>query len=163
MRCLDFLFPPRLANAELVVLQPGGEQAGRRIAINFVLRSYKLSKKNNYTSPPIPGLPGAPLQFLSGQPRLLSLAIDVDARSENRDVRELTTDIAGLMKIDRDTHAPPVLRFEWKALSLRCVLEGAREEITSLFWDGRPSRARMHATFKEFRTVAELLAEAHLE
>jgi hypothetical protein len=163
MGCLDFLFPPRLASAELVVLQPGGEQSGRRIAFKFVLRSYKLSKQNNYVSPPIAGLPGSPIQFVSGQPRLLSLAMDFDARSESRDVRELTNDIAALMKIDRDTHVPPLLRFEWKGVSLRCVLEGAREEITSLFWDGRPSRARMHATFKEFRTLAELQAEANLE
>ena len=64
-----------------------------------------------------------------------------------------------LMKIDRASHAPPTLRFEWKGVALPCVLEGATEEITSLFPDGRPARARLHASFKETRTVAELQEE----
>jgi hypothetical protein len=159
MGCLSFLFPPRLASAELVVIQPGGAQAGRRVAFRFLLRTYRLSRQNVYAEQAIPGLPGAPLQFVRGQPKLLSMAMDFDARSENRDVRELTADIARLMKIDPATHAPPLLRFEWKGVSLPCVLEGATEEITSLFPDGRPARARMHATFKETRTVAELQEE----
>ena len=159
MGCLSFLFPPRLGSAELVVIQPGSAQAGRRIAFKFILRSYKLSEQNIYAEQSIPGLPGAPLQFLSGKPKLLSVAMYFDARNENRDVRELTNDVARLLKVDRATHAPPVLRFEWKGLSLQCVLEGATEEIISLFPDGRPARAKMHATFKEMRTLAELQEE----
>lgn len=163
MGCLSFLFPPRLASAELVVIQPNSAQTGRRIAFKFILRSYKLSRQNVYAEQPIPGLPGAPLQFVSGKPRLLSLAMHFDTRNENRDVREMTNDVARLMKVDRDTHTPPLLRFEWKGLSLRCVLEGATEEVTSVFPDGRPSGARMHATFKEMKTLAELQDELERE
>ncbi len=163
MGCLSFLFPPRLGSAELVVIGPNSAQTGRRIAFKFVLRSYRLSKQNNYAEQSIPGLPGAPLQFLRGQPKVLSMAMYFDARNENRDVRELTNDVARLMKVDRATHAPPVLRLEWKGLSLQCVLESATEEIISLFPDGRPARARMHATFKEMRTLAELQEELDRE
>jgi hypothetical protein len=159
MGCLSFLFPPRLGSAELVVIQPNSAQTGRRIAIKFIVRSYKLSKQNIYAEQSIPGLPGAPLQFLRGQPKLLSMVMYFDARNENRDVRELTNDVTSLMKVDRATHTPPVLRFEWKGLSLQCVLESASEEIISLFPDGRPARAKMHATFKEMRTLAELQEE----
>jgi len=163
MGCLSFLFPPRLSSAELVVVQPNSAQTGRRIAFRFVLRSYRLSRQNIYTEQSIPGLPGAPLQFLRGQPRLLSMVMYFDARNENRDVRELTDDIARLMKVDQATHAPPVLRLEWKGFSLRCVLESATEEIISLFPDERPARARMNATFKEARTLVELQEEAARE
>lgn len=159
MGCLSFLFPPKLGSAELVVTQPNSAQTGRRIAIKFILRSYKLSKTNIYAEQSIPGLPGAPLQFLRGQPKLLSMEMYFDARNENRDVRELTNAVAGLMKVDRVLHAPPVLRLEWNGLSLPCVLENATEEIISLFPDGRPARAKMHATFKEMRTLAELQEE----
>ncbi|MBS1134895.1 MAG: LysM protein [Burkholderiaceae bacterium] len=159
MRCLSFLFPPKLGSAELVVIQPNSAQTGRRIAIKFILRSYKLSKQNSYAEQSIPGLPGAPLQFLRGQPRLLSIVMYFDAREENRDVRELTSDVAEFMKVDRTTHAPPVLRFEWKGLSLPCVLESATEEIFSLFPDGRPSRAKLLTTFREMRTLADLQEE----
>jgi Contractile injection system tube protein len=159
MGCLSFFFPPRLGSAELVVIQPNSAQTGRRIAIKFILRSYKLSKQNIYTEQSIPGLSGAPLQFLRGQPKILSMVLYFDARNENRDVRELTDNVAHLMKVDRATHAPPALRFEWKGLSLQCVLESATEEIISLFPDGRPARAKLHASFKEMRTLADLQEE----
>jgi hypothetical protein len=163
MGCLSFLFPPRLGSAELVVIQPNSAQTGRRIAFKFILRSYQLSKQNIYAEQAIPGLPGAPLQFLRGQPRLLSMVMYFDARNEDRDVRELTIDVARLMKIDRALHAPPVLRFEWKGVSLQCVLESATEAIISLFPDGRPARARMQTTFKEVRTLTELQEELDSE
>jgi hypothetical protein len=163
MGCLSFLFPPRLGSAELVVIQPNSAQTGRRIAFKFILRSYQLSKQNIYAEQAIPGLPGAPLQFLRGQPKLLSMAMYFDAHNENRDVRELTNEVARLMKVDQATHAPPVLRFEWKGLSLKCVLESATEEIISLFPDGRPARARMQTTFKEARTLTELQEELDSE
>lgn len=159
MGCLSFLLPRRLASAELVVVQPNSAQSGRRIALQFILRSYRLSRQNLYTEQSIAGLPGAPIQFVRGQPRLLSIVMAFDARGENRDVRELTSDVVRLMKIDPAIHAPPVLRFEWKGESLPCVLESAVEEITSLFPDGRPARARLHATFREMRTLAELQEE----
>jgi hypothetical protein len=163
MGCLSFIFAPRLGSAELVVIQPNSAQTGRRIAIKFLLGSYKLSKQNIYSEQSIPGLPGAPLQFLRGQPKLLSMVMYFDARNENRDVRELTNNVADLIKVDRARHAPPVLRFEWKGLSLQCVLESAKEEIISLFPDGRPSRAKMHTTFKEMRTLADLQEELDRE
>ena len=159
MGCLRFLFPPRLGSAEVVVVQPNSAQTGRRIAFKFLLRSYRLFKQNIYAEQSIPGLPGAPLQFLRGQPKLLSMVMYFDARSENRDVRELTNDVTSLMKVERGTHAPPELRLEWKGLSLQCVLESATEEIISLFPDGRPARAKIHATFKEMRTLCELQEE----
>jgi len=56
-----------------------------------------------------------------------------------------------------------VLLFQWKGVSLKCVLESMAEEIISLFPDGRPSRARMHVTFKEMRTQADLLQEENRE
>jgi hypothetical protein len=67
------------------------------------------------------------------------------------------------MSVDQATHAPPVLRFEWKEFSLRCVLESATEEIISLLPDGRPSRAKMSVTLKEARTLAELQEELNRE
>jgi len=148
-----------LGSAELVVIQPNSAQTGRRIAIKFTLGSYKLSMRNVFAEQSIPGLLGTPLQFLRSQPKLLALELYFDARNANRDVRELTNDVAALMKVDPDLHAPPVLRFEWKGVSLQCVLESATEEIISLFPDGRPARAKMHTTFKEMRTLAELQEE----
>lgn len=159
MGCLSCLFPPRLGSAELVVVQPNSAQTGRRIAFRFILGSYRLSGQNIYAEQPIPGLSGAPIQFVRGQPKILSVTMHFDAHNEDRDVRDLTGDIARLMKVDPDTHAPPVLRFQWEGVSLPCVLESASEEIVSLSRSGRPARARMNVTFREVRTLAELQQE----
>lgn len=156
MGCLDLLFPPKLASAELTVIQPNSAQTGRRVTVKFILRTYKLSKQNIYAEQAIPGLPGAPLQFVRGQPKILSLAMTFDARDANRDVRELTSEVTRLMVVDRAIHAPPMLRFEWEGASLQCVLESATEKIISTFADGRPSRARLDARFTEMKTLAEL-------
>ncbi len=161
MGCLSFLCPPRLASAELIVLRSAN--AGERIAIKFILRSYKLFEENIYAEPQVPGLSGTPLQSLRGQPKLLSITMYFDTRNSDRDVRLLTGDVTGLMNVDPDLRAPPVLRFEWKGLSFPCVLESATEEIISLFPDGRPARAKLHATFKEMRTAAELQQDGRLE
>lgn len=163
MGCLSFLFPPRLGSAELIVSSATGAQSGRRLAITFILKSYKLSKQNVYAELSVPGLSGAPIQFQRGHPRQLSLVMYFDARNEDRDVREMTNEVAGLMMVDSALHAPPVLRFEWQGVSLQCVLESATEEITSLYADGRPARAKVHATFKEMRTLAELQQELDLQ
>lgn len=163
MGCLSCLFRPKLGSAELVVIQPNVAQTGRRIAFKFILRSYRLSRQNVYAEQPIPGLSGAPIQFVRGQPKILSMAMYFDARNEDRDVRELTGDIARLMNVDPDAHAPPVLRFQWEGVSLPCVLESATEEIVSLSQNGRPARAKMNVTFREARTLAELQEEAARE
>jgi hypothetical protein len=43
------------------------------------------------------------------------------------------------------------------------VLESAVEEFRSLFPDGRPSRGRVIAVFRESRTVQQLLQDAALQ
>jgi hypothetical protein len=156
---MSLLCPPRLGSAELVVVQPNSAQTGRRIAIKFFLKTYKLARQNIYAELSVPGLPGAPLQFLRGQPKVLSMVMYFDARSENRNVRELTDDIARLMNVDSATHAPPALRFEWSPFTFPCVLESATEEMISLYPDGRPARAKMLVIFKEMRTLADLQEE----
>jgi len=160
MGCLGFLFPIKLGEAELLVIQPN---SGRRLSVKFILKTYKLAKQNVFVEIAIPGLSGAPIQFIRGQPKLLSMAMYFDARNENRDVRELMKSVADLMNVDDQIHAPPVLLFQWKGISLKCVLESMAEEIISLFPDGRPSRAKMHVTFKEMRTQADLLQEGNRE
>ena len=160
MGCLGLLFPITLGEAELLVIQPND---GRRLSVKFILRTYKLAKQNVFAEIAIPSLPGAPLQFIRGQPKLLSMVMYFDARNQNRDVRELTKSVADLMNVDNQIHAPPVLLFQWKGVSLKCVLESMAEEIISLFPDGRPSRAKMHVTFKEMKTQADLLQEENRE
>jgi hypothetical protein len=156
MGCLNFLLPIQLGVAELLVIKPDNRKS---IKVKFILSTYKLTKTNVFTEIAIPGLSSGPLQFVRGQSGLLSMVVYFDARKEMMDVRELMKSVSDLMNIDDQIHAPPVLLFQWKGFSFRCVLESMVEEFISLFPDGRRSRAKMYVTFKEMREVHEQLSQ----
>jgi hypothetical protein len=158
---LDFLFPVAPGEAEIRVLS--GTLAGERVGVSFIVKTLRLAKKNEFTEESVPGLNGQPLHFVHGGTRTLSVVLSFDGRATNTDVRQSMRQVAKLMLVDRDTHAPPVLSFEWRGQSLQCVLESAVEEFRSLFPDGRPSRGRLHVVFRESRTVAQLQQEVELQ
>jgi hypothetical protein len=159
MGFFDFLFPPVLGDATIRVLAPSAE-AGRTIPVRFVLGTFKLEKTNKFIEVSTPGLNGQPLQFVHGQSRTLSMVLKFDGRATNTDARQPMHDVASLMRVDGDTHAPPVLSVEWTGFLLKCVLESSTmRKFSSSFSDGRPSRGQMHVTFKEFQTLEELLRE----
>ncbi len=146
----------KLGEAEIRVVNPND---GRIVKANFILCTYKLTKKNDFSEITIPGLNASPLQFVSGQSRILSLVFHFDGRKSRTDVRELMKSVSDLMNIDSQVHAPPVLLFQWEGFVLRCVLESMAEEFSLLFPDGRPSVGKMHATFKEHEEVEQLIEE----
>jgi hypothetical protein len=155
---LDFLFPVAVGEAQIRVLS--GTLAGQTVGVRFIVKTLTLAKTNEFSQASVPGLNGQPLQFVHGGNRTLSVVLSFDGRATNADVAESMSQVAKLMRVDRDTHAPPVLSFEWQSQSLQCVLESAVEEFRSVFPDGRPSRGRMHVVFKESRTLAQLQQEA---
>jgi hypothetical protein len=157
MAWLDFLFPIVFGEADIRVLSPGD---GRIVNVRFILKTFTMEKKNEFAQVNVPGLSGEPLQFVRGRARMLSAVLVFDGRATNTDVRQLMRRVTELMSVDRDTHAPPVLSFEWRGASLQCVLESAVEEFRSLFHDGRPSRGRVRVVFRESLTVAQLQQEA---
>jgi hypothetical protein len=157
---LEDLFPPTLGDAQLRVVSPPD---GRVVQVRFILKTLMLAKENDYDEVSAPGLNGAPLQFARSHPRTLSVVLWFDGRTTNTDVRQPMNAVQALMNVDRDTHAPPVLSFEWTGFSFRCVLERTSAEFRSSFADGRPSRGRMQVVFKESKTLQELLQESNLE
>lgn len=159
MSFLDLLFPVALGEAEIRVVSPPGQT----LSVSFIVKTLAITKKNEFASVNIPGLSGQPLQFIRGGSRTLSVVLFFDGRATNTDVRQPMTRIAELMRVDSNTHAPPVLSFVWRGESLQCVLESTVEEFRSLFPDGRPSRGRMLAVFRESKTMQQLLQEAALQ
>jgi hypothetical protein len=160
MGLLDVLFPTVLGDAAIRVLPPAG---ARTVNVRLVVNRLTLARSNEFAEPTIPGLNGGPLQFVRGRSRTLSVVLSFDGRATNTDVRQLMAPVTELMNVDGHTHAPPVLSFDWRGQSFRCVLESAVEEFRSVFSDGRPSRGRLRVVFREHRTLAELEREAGRE
>ena len=157
----EFLFASALGDAEIRVLS--GALTGRTTKVRFIVRTFKLAKRNAFAEQSIPGLNSPLLQFGHGGSHTLTMVLAFDGRPTNTDVRQQMKNIAELMLVDRDTHAPPVLSFEWRGVALQCVLLSAVEKFRSLFADGRPSRGRMHVVFRESRTLAQLEQDANRE
>ena len=134
-----------LAKAKILI-----EATGEQFEVKFNPEEYTINKDNNFAAQNVPGLSGPLLQFVHGNMRTLEMELFFDTYEQNRDVREDTTKITDLLKINRDLHAPPIVQISWASLQFRGVLVRAGQKFILFFPDGRPARARIACTFHEF-------------
>ena len=140
-----------LVKALIMILDPNNlASVTDLIPVQFNPEEYSLNKDNNFASQAIPGLSSPILQFVNGNLRTLEMELFFDTLDDNKDVRTVTDKIAGLLKIDPDSHAPPILRFVWASLDFTCVLTRANQKFTRFMSSGLPVRARMTVSFSEF-------------
>ncbi|HEX7524656.1 MAG TPA: LysM peptidoglycan-binding domain-containing protein [Gaiellaceae bacterium] len=135
---------------------------GDRIPVLFNPEEYSLKREINYAQAIVPGLSAPILQFVNGNMQTLEMSFLVDtyekhpdpgAAAAHSDVRALTKKITDLMNVDPTTHAPPVLLFNWSSLTFTCVLAQSLQQFLMFLPDGTPVRARIQATFNEFRNA----------
>jgi nucleoid-associated protein YgaU len=126
------------------------EHTGQTIVVMFNPEEYSLNKDNNFAAQTIPGLSSPLLQFVNGNIRTLEMELFFDTTDERIDVRQRTQQIADLLKIDSELHAPPVLVVSWASLQLRCVLQKVGQKFLKFLETGEPVRARLNVTFQEF-------------
>jgi hypothetical protein len=126
------------------------DHTGRQLEVMFNPEEYTLSRDNNFASQAVPGLSSPLIQFVHGNLRTLEMELFFDTFEQHRDVREETQKVVGLLDIDPELHAPPVLRISWASLQFRCVLARASQKYILFFQDGRPARARLSVSFQEY-------------
>jgi LysM repeat protein len=73
-----------------------------------------------------------------------------DTTQDRTDVRDQTSKITDLLKIDSELHAPPILEVAWASLNFQCVLARANQKFIRFLEDGRPVRSKINVTFNEF-------------
>lgn len=134
-----------LAKARITV-----EHTGEFFDVLFNPEEYTLNKDNNFASQAIPGLSGPLLQFVNGNMRTLEMELFFDTTEPPHDVRDETQKVVGLLDINSDLHAPPVLRVSWASLQFRCVLARVSQKFIRFLDDGQPVRARLTVTFDEY-------------
>ena len=143
------------------------EHTGQRIVVRYNPEEYSVSKDNNFAAQSIPGL-GSPLvQFVNGNQRTLEVELFFDSYDTptfvKEDVRVQTDQVAGLMKLDSDLHAPPVLVVGMASLQFRCVLSRVNQRFIMFLPSGVPVRARLTCTFIEYVDPAQEAAAANLQ
>lgn len=145
-----------------------GTNAGTRIRVLFNPTEYTIERSNSYKGTSIPGLGGALFQFVNGEADSLAMELFLDDYTDppkdgNPSVRERVDQIAALLEIDNNLHAPPVVRFVWGKLSFKAIIEKLTRKMTLFQPGGIPSRATLNISFKEYRTLPELLISPRLQ
>ena len=147
---------------------------GTPIKARFNPERYTISKSVQIAEITIPGLDSPVQQFVRGQTEKASFELHFDTTefgtvSSVKDVRELTGPVYKLLKVAKETHAPPRCRIEWgaggKLISFGtnespwCLLESVTEEFTLFSPSGIPLRAKLNVTFREAWTIEQQLKE----
>lgn len=117
----------------------------------------------------IPGLDSPLLQFVRGQVQKLSVELTLDENSAARNRPDETVEkrvmaLYQLVKVQPKTHAAPRVQVTWgDGLSFRGVAESVSRKFTLFGNDGKPLRAVVTMTFREYRTLKEQLEELNLQ
>jgi hypothetical protein len=137
------------------------------IKVLYDPEEYTISKDNNFATQGVPGLGSPIVQFVNGNQRTLELELFFDTwdtpELPKKDVRLQTQQIADLMVIDPELHAPPVLIVAMASLQFRCVLSRASQRFVLFTKGGMPVRARVSCTFIEYLDPALEAKKANLQ
>lgn len=162
----------QLKKATITVLD--GSKKGDVISVLFNPTDYSLERSNSYKATPIPGV-GAPiLQFVNGESDQLNLDLFMDDYTDPLGPTSLLLpepsplatrldEISKLLRIDRDLHAPPPVRFNWGPLEFSAVIEKLGRKVTMFHPDGSPARVTLSLSFKEYRTLRQQLEDPRRE
>ena len=148
-----------LVAATLEILSP--KVPDPKIPLRFNPSEYQLQKTNNFAEIGIPGLESPPIQFVRGAAEKLSLELLADTSDTLEDVREkYVNKLRNLMRLNADTHAPPIVAFTWDTQVFKGVLESLTITYVMFSPDGVPLRAKLSVTLKEYRPAAVQFRES---
>jgi hypothetical protein len=170
-----------LAKAQMQRLGADGVPQGAAIDVLFNPTEYSLAKTNQYAEIPVPGLDSPLIQFVRGQSETLTLELFFDTTDSGTDedaksVTESTDAFYQLIKIEALSHAPPIVLFSWggdafpgqrtydtlagqNRFGFKGVVESVKQRFTMFSSLGLPLRATLSLVLKEYKTLAEQIAE----
>lgn len=150
-------------------------ETGRTINARFNPEKYSVSKSLQLADIGIPGLNSPVVQYVRGQNEKINMELFFDTTDQGMvgadvaDVRDMTTAVYQLLKINSELHAPERVQLTWGAsghltshdayTNPWLVLESLTEEFNLFSPDGVPLRARLMVTFREAWTIDQQLQE----
>lgn len=148
-----------LERAKLIIESP--KVTPNVIDFRFNPTEYQLQKSNNFSEIAIPGLESPPIQFVRGSSEKLTVELLADTSDTLKDVRlEYVNKVRDLMRINKESHAPPVVKFVWGKNEFKGVIDSLNVTYTLFSPEGTPLRAKLSLTLKEYRPVEIQLKDA---
>jgi len=154
------------------------------LAVQFNPTELSFNKGVQVAEIPIPGLDTPLLQFVRGQNETMNVDLFFDSTEKGMgpnatSVTEETDQFYQLVKIEPDSHAPPICTFIWndsfpgsdlskemggsqKRKSFQCVVESVRHKYTLFSPEGVPLRATLSLTLREYKTLEDQLTQLNL-
>lgn len=174
-----------LAKAQVQRLAADGTPQGAAMDVLYNPTEYTLAKAAQFAEVPVPGLDSPILQFVRGQTETLTLDLFFDTTDDGgtgadaKPVTAKTDPFYQLIKIEHESHAPPVILFSWggegfpghrtyetlagqNRYGFKGVVESVRQRFTMFSSLGLPLRATLSLSIKEYKTLHEQIAELNL-
>ena len=156
------------------------------LEVQFNPTEFTLNKGVQLAEIAIPGLDSPILQFVRGQTETLTLDLFFDTTDAGmgdsaKPVTALTDTFYQLIKIDSDTHAPPICHFSWgghnfpgsnmkenwasqnRENGFDCLIESVRQRFTMFSTQGVPLRATLTVSLREYKTLDKQLQQLGLK
>jgi len=170
-----------LQKAKFKVSKAGGEQV--TIDVEYNPNSLTFQKKPKFADIAIVGLDAPLKQFVRNQAETLSVQLFFDTTADGtgtkaKSVTEKTDPFYGMVKIDPNTHAPPVCTFAWgkafpgdslpemygsqRRTEFKGVVTDVKQEFKLFSPAGTPLRATLTLTMEEFRPLHQQLVDLKL-
>ncbi len=152
----------QLEKATITIL--AGRRANEKLEVLFNPAEYSHEISNNFQETSLPGLGNPIVQFVNGQSQNLTMELFFDTwtNGAGEDVSELTGKFAETLAIDADLHAPPPVEFTWGSFSFKAVVQSLSQRFTMFNADGKPVRATLNVSFKQYRPLSEQLNDPRL-
>lgn len=147
-----------LVRAYLEILEPKVDEP--IIPLRFNPAEYQLQKANTFAEITIPGLESPPIQYIRGASEKMTAELLADTSDSLEDVRKkYVNKLRNLLNINRELHAPPIVRFTWDTQIFKGVLESLNVTYTLFTPEGVPLRAKLSVSLKEYRPVEVQIKE----
>jgi nucleoid-associated protein YgaU len=171
-----------LRKAKFKVVEASGQETS--IDVQFNPNSLSFDKKPKVADIPIPGLDAPLKQFVRGETETLRVELFFDTTEGGtgagaRSVTTLTDAFYGLVKIDPQTHAPPVCSFLWGAkfpgdslparhgnqrrTEFKGVVTDVKQEFQLFSPEGTPLRAVLTVAMDEYRPLHDQIQQLNLQ
>ena len=175
-----------LQKAQFQRLDQNFQPTGKALSVQYNPAEFTLNKGVQIADISIPGLDQPIQQFVRGQTETLALDLFFDTTEAGMgdDASPVTVEtdkFYQLIKIDRKTHAPPVFRFIWGAdgfpgsnlteqwstqkreNGFQCIVESVRQRFTVFSPIGKPLRAILSVSLREYKTLEQQVDQIRFE
>jgi hypothetical protein len=157
----------------------------KELLVQFNPTEFTLNKSAQIAEIAVPGLDMPILQFVRGQTETLTLDLFFDSTEAGMGesvmpVTFYTDDFYQLIKINPETHAPPICAFDWGGFGFpgstmteqwstqdrtqfQCIVESVRQRYTLFSPNGDPLRATLTVTLREYKTLEQQIDQIRFQ